>query len=335
MPADSTRFDIVNEQAALDALACLPINCFERDQWVRAVSIARRRRHRRFVIRAVRSRRPPAYLFGALHTRYGITVFESMPMGGYGGWVCEEVLEDVEELELTTCWLRRAPWCIVVMTCKPGRCETLPEPPSMRLPGRLRRLTKAKEIETHILELKGDDASMLGRARAGIRSYLRKVDQLGLSYSIGQRDQLPEFLDLYRRGRLGWKTQPASLLNDDFFSALAGDAAMDVWIARRDGQPVGAAVFLLGRHEVQYQASGSEKIAGPISAMDALLWTAARYYRDRGFRTMNMGASEGMDSVRRFKEKFGATAVAYRQVSYVFPRLMSWLRRTNKSAPKQ
>jgi len=62
-------------------------------------------------------------------------------------------------------------------------------------------------------------------------------------------------------------------------------------------------------------------MAGPVSAMDALIWHAARHYRDRGFRSMNMGASDGLDSVRRFKQKFGAVGVPYRRVTYLLPRL--------------
>jgi hypothetical protein len=115
------------------------------------------------------------------------------------------------------------------------------------------------------------------------------------------------------------------LLPDSFFAALQVDGHADIWSVSRDGQPLGAAIFLLGRRKVQYQASGTAKIAGPVSAMDALLWKAAGYYSEHGWEGMNMGASEGLDSVRRFKEKFGAEPVGYRCVTYLMPRLAARL----------
>jgi hypothetical protein len=79
----------------------------------------------------------------------------------------------------------------------------------------------------------------------------------------------------------------------------------------------------MARDQVQYQASGTAKVAGPVSAMDALLWTAAKHYRERGYVSMNLGASHGLDSVRQFKEKFGAQAATYRCATYLMPRLLA------------
>ena len=50
-----------------------------------------------------------------------------------------------------------------------------------------------------------------------------------------------------------------------------------------------------------------------------MLWTAIRHYRDRGFLTLNLGASEGLDSVRSFKEKLGGMAVSYRRATFILP----------------
>jgi hypothetical protein len=66
-----------------------------------------------------------------------------------------------------------------------------------------------------------------------------------------------------------------------------------------------------------------------LSLVSRSIWTAAKHYRDRGFHSMNVGASEGLSGVRRFKEKFGAAAVSYRRAVYVLPRLAGMLRRNH------
>ena len=319
MFADRMKFEIIEGHAARDIAIKLAKNCFQHASWVQAVGIARKREHRFIAIQAANSRHPPAYLFGALHRRCGLSAFESMPMGGYGGWCCERPLELDEERDLIMQWLRQTPWPLVQLTSEPGRNLTLPQPPSWPFPNGVQQRIKSHDYETHVLGLVGDDAELLSRSRSGIRSYLRRVDQLGFNFRRGHEELLPQFCEWYRRGSQGWQQQATGLLSDEFFAALCNESSTDVWIVSHDCRPVGAAVFLLGKQDVQYQASGSTKLPGPVSAIDALMWTAVKHYRDCGFRSMNMGASEGLTGVRRFKEKFGAVPVSYRRVTYVLP----------------
>jgi hypothetical protein len=314
-------FEVVRGEAAADLSAARSANPFQNPRWVQAAAAARGRAHQFVVVRAARGGSAPACLFGGLHRRAGLTVFESMPMGGYGGWVCAQGLAPADESALTSQWLGRAPWTVVRLTSEPGRAAALPEAALWPLPARLRRRLDGRDFETHLLDLTGDDAARLQRVRPNVRSYLRRVDALGYSFEINGPGALADFCAWYRRGSQGWRAAAGTLLPDAFFAALHDGGGMDIWRAVRDGNPVGAAAFLLGRVQVQYQASGAAKVAGPVSAMDALLWTAARHYRERGFETMNLGASEGLDSVRRFKEKFGAVPAGYRCVTYLMPRL--------------
>jgi len=247
-------------------------------------------------------------------------------MGGYGGWICEPSLELAEESVLTSHWLRRAPWAVVRLTSEPGRAASLPEAATLPLPPRLRSHVESRDFDTHLLDLTGDDAVRLQRVRQSVRSYLRRVDTLGYSFEIGGDGALADFCSWYRRGSQGWRARAGCLLPDQFFEVLQSSGAMDIWRAMRNGVSVGAAAFLIGNTEVQYQASGAAKVAGPVSAMDALLWTAARHYSERGFKSMNLGASDGLDSVRRFKEKFGARPFRYRCETYLMPKLMGRVR---------
>lgn len=319
------QFELLRGSAAVDASALYGIYCFQHPAWVSAVAVARQRPHEFIAIRARLSNDNSTFLFGAIHRRWGMKIFESMPMGGYGGWCADQALNLEEEKQLNRALLSWAPWSVMEITSAPDRGVTLPKAVAWPLPKRLRQRVGPHDSETHVLDLKGDDATLLQRVRSSIRSYLRKVDQLGFSFNVGDHDQIAMFCDWYRRGSQDWKNQASSILPDEFFAALNDGASMEIWSVSKEGRTVGAAVFLLGRSQVQYQASGCERLAGPVSAMDALIWAAAKHYRDRGFQEMNLGASEGLDSVRRFKEKFGAHAVSYRRSLYLLPWVANFL----------
>lgn len=312
-------FELHRGEAAATLSAAHAANPFQNPGWVAGAAAARGRHHEFVVVSATRGSTARALLFGSLHRRVGVTVFESMPMGGYGGWVGLPSLPLPDELALNRQWLRSASWAVVRLTCEPGRADSLPKAAAWPLPARLRRRLDSHDYQTHLLDLSADDAVRLQRVKPSVRSYLRRVDTLGFSFEVGGDGAVGHFCDWYRRGSLAWQAPSDTLMPDAFFEALGAHGAMDVWRASRDGQAVGAAVFLRGGDQVQYQASGTAKLAGPVSAMDALLWTAARRYRDDGYRSMNLGASEGMDSVRRFKEKFGAQPAGYRCETYLLP----------------
>ena len=323
-PLTSLRFEVLQGPEALRAASAAAQCCFQHPDWVSAAAAARNRLHTLAVVRSRGANGFEALMTGGVHRRFGLPVFESMPMGGYGGWLTEWPLSLEEECQLNCAWLRRARWPLVVLTSVPGRVATLPDPGTRRWwPRRLRERLAPRRFVTHVLDLAADDAILLQRTRPKLRGCLRKADQLGFEFEVaGNALALARFHGWYSRGSQHWQQAAASLLPEGFFTALAASGTARVWLVRHQGQEVGAALFLLGRHEVQYQASGCLRIDSPLSVTEAVLWSAARHYRDHGFVAMNFGASEGLDGVAFFKEKFGALAVPYMRAGYLVPALM-------------
>jgi hypothetical protein len=334
------RFELLSGAAAAAALDAG--GCFESTAWVRAVAAVRARPHRLVAVRARLADGRLAVLGGAEHRRVGIAVFESMPMSGYGGWLCDAGLSLDDERMLNRLWLAQAAWTVVVLTSRPGRSATLPQAADRAWwPRNWRERLAPRTFATHLLDLRGDDEELLHRVRRKMRSYLRRLNELGFEAALSHGKQdLERFHAWYVEGSRHWQRPADDLLPKAFFSALARrpedpvDAQQpvaDVWILRHQGLEVGAALFLVGRREVQYQASGTSRIDAVVSAMDALLWMALRHYRDRGLQTMNLGASEGLSSVARFKEKFGAQEATYAQHTYLMPR---WFRSTEPAVAR-
>lgn len=318
----AARFDLVTGPEAAALADRVATGCFQRPAWVQAVAAARGRPHELVMVRARDDGGRQAWLPGAVHRRFGLSVFEAMPMGGYGGWVAPAPLSADDELQLNRSWLRQAPWAMVELTCRPGRQATLPPAWELPLgPRRLQARLAAHDFTTHLLALSTDEAEQLARVRGSVRSYLRKIAQLGFAFERADDEQaLVRMHEWYLRGSRAWRRPAADLLPAAFFTALCSPGQAEVWTVHFHGRAVGAALFLVGRDEVQYQASGVERVDSTLSATDAVVWAAIRHYGQRGLATMNFGASEGLDSVGRFKRKFGAVATGYRRASYLLPR---------------
>ncbi len=322
MTRDGLNFETLWGPAARAAADGIAQHAFQSEAWVEAVSAARGRPHRFVAVRVVGGDYSGACLFGGVHRRFGIEVFESMPMAGYGGWCFAGVLDEDQESLLSRAWLARSPWWIVSLTGAPGRERSLPQPAALAwLPSSWRDRLEERSLTTHILSLAGDDEALLMRARSKARNHLRRVDRSGFVFEVGGHHAVAEFCRLFRAGSAEWKHRPQGLMPDEFFRRLQDGGSADIWRVTKDGRCSAAAMFLKGRTEVFYQASGTIKERGEVSSTDALLWTAIRHYRDRGYRTLNLGASEGLDSVRFFKEKLGGVATSYRHVTFVLPKL--------------
>ncbi len=318
------RFEPLPSAAVASVVAAAEGNCFQHPNWVSAAAAARARPHRLAGVRAIWPDGRQALRLGAVQWRFGFPVFESMPMGGYGGWQCDRALGLDDERELNRLWLKKVHWPVVVLTSEPGRAAALPAAASrVWWPRGWRERLAPRAFATHVLGLSGDDAALLQGMRPKLRGCLRKVDELGFELDIRHGEAaLVDFHGWFSRGSRAWQQPAEGILPAGFFSALADAHLADVWVVRHQGREVGAALFLVGHREVQYQASGAQRIDSPVSAMEAVLWSAIRHYRDRGMATMNFGASEGLDSVARFKEKFGAVAVSYGSVTYLVPALL-------------
>ena len=84
--------------------------------------------------------------------------------------------------------------------------------------------------------------------------------------------------------------------------------AFTVWLARLDGVPVAAMITLVqGDVALAWRAASDRDVAGPVRANDLLHRHAIEHASLSGCRYYDMGESGGVESLMRFKARFGAT----------------------------
>ena len=171
---------------------------------------------------------------------------------------------------------------------------------------------------THVLDLRPG----LEALRRGYHA--TKRNQLGKPLRVPSRiactgeetdgvAALDAYFDVYadslrRWGRAGGFPYPRSLFED-----LLASGAARLWTHHVHGRLACAVWILESRHQALYWQGVSridedQKAAHPmVRLMDAVIQDLCA----RGVPVLNLGASEGLPQVQRFKEEFGAQPLAY------------------------
>ena len=169
------------------------------------------------------------------------------------------------------------------------------------------------EHRTHLLALDGTPEELRRGYHATKRAQVRRAPAQPCRVEcVRGPGRLDEYWPLYaaaaaRWGRAG-PPYPRAL-----FEALLASPAVELWLMHVAGRPACGAVVFVGRRAALYW-QGAARIDDQTRAsfpmlrlMDALIGSLA----SRGVPWLNLGASEGLPSVGRFKDELGARVVTY------------------------
>lgn len=165
-----------------------------------------------------------------------------------------------------------------------------------------------------------DEDTLMANLSTERRRNIRKAEKAGLTIEQGStRDDLLILDALQSQTK-----ERASQRGDDFpgyqeayldahESALAGDAA-SLFIARKDGEPISAALITHFNKRSYYFFGGTSQAGYKCGASPFVLWNALLASKARGFREFNLGGVRGdmrdKDSpffgLYRFKRGYGA-----------------------------
>jgi hypothetical protein len=146
----------------------------------------------------------------------------------------------------------------------------------------------------HILDIDGNEESVLKSLRANIRNEIRKAEKEGVTVSLlHTREALATYYHLHcgtRRGH-GLPPQPWS-----FFEKIQEHVIVPrhgfVALAEHRGKPVAGAVYFLFRDCALYKFSASDRRFQHLRATKLVMWEAIRWFSRNGFRSMDFGKTE-------------------------------------------
>lgn len=175
--------------------------------------------------------------------------------------------------------------------------------------------------ETHLLHLAPTMPMTRLNYHATKRSQVSKVNALASTIvQAATPAHLDDYHTAYCASLQRWGRDHA-VYPRAFLEALAASASVRMWMNYVGGRLACAMVVLYSRRYALYwqgvsQIGTDQKAAFPmVRLMDAVLDDLTR----AGIPCLNLGASDGLPTVRRFKEEFGARPVAYASLLHEGP----------------
>ena len=166
---------------------------------------------------------------------------------------------------------------------------------------------------THVLDLEGvDEDGLLRGYRKGHRSAVKKATRDGVSVDRARTAEDFDVLRaLYDDTRERWTRTPWVVYGDDLFDHLRTRAEADdrvrVFLARREGRSVGAAVVLRqGRHAGYWVGATSDE-GRRLNAGNLVVHRAIVDAVEDGAAVFDFLPSGGLEAVERFKSGYGAS----------------------------
>ncbi len=185
-----------------------------------------------------------------------------------------------------------------------------------------------QEFRTHVVDLTpGFEEIWTRRYDKNTRNCVRVAERAEVTAG---EERGPEAVDILYRFHLeqseGWpgiRPHPREAL-----AAVAGSLGEGarIYVARVQGEPVAAVLFLENEEEVHPWVSGASEESRPVRAFHYLLNRALRDACDRGRLRWNFGASGGNPGIEKFKESFGARPVPLLRCFHA----AGWLKRIRK-----
>jgi len=173
-----------------------------------------------------------------------------------------------------------------------------------------------KAHETSVVDLsRGIDAALEGVAgifRRMAGQAQRRGVECALSHESNAADTYYDLLEASaKRWGLARPTIPKALIE-----ALVRNGGPDVqiWFARAEGREIGGGVVFYGSKEFFFWSAAMLAEYGRLRPSNALNFALMRAAADRGMLWYNLGSSEGLPGVARFKDNLGALDIAYREV---------------------
>ncbi len=229
------------------------------------------------------------------------TEYRSTEPGTYGGFIAPRTLTPQE------C---RAMGRLLLDAKKTG--GRIVETPGMPLG--LEAPFRAKKMTTHVVDLTEGYDQVRKNFNRGQKSNINQAIKKGVSVRQAQNAaDIEAYCRIYRRTLERWGDSAAAAYPDTLFERLFEhrDAGIAFWLAEADSTVIAGILVLSWNNLAVYWHGCALKEYFRHYPNNLLHARVMEWACEKGFHTYDMGASIGIEGVRRFKESFGARGVEY------------------------
>lgn len=255
--------------------------------------------------------------------RLGWREFIGMPLGSYTCALREDgTLASPQEFSHAISLLSRL-------------CDTMSVTPwplaSWKIPSSWRQANH----ETSVIDLSlGLDAAMRGIAgvsrRMAGQAQRRGVECSPHRSGLGVSTYYTMLREASEHWGIGRPSFPKELLEG---LVAYGGSDVEIWFAQCDGHPIAGGIVLYGSEELFFWSAAMRREYTRLRPSNALNIALIHAAVERNLHWYNLGASEGLPGVERFKRGLGASTVTYAELRHeriafaVYSRLRASLRR--------
>ncbi|HZZ66419.1 MAG TPA: GNAT family N-acetyltransferase [Candidatus Baltobacteraceae bacterium] len=93
-----------------------------------------------------------------------------------------------------------------------------------------------------------------------------------------------------------------------------GGKDVEIWFAHAEGRAIGGGVVFYGKSEFFFWSAAMLAEYGRLRPSNALNFALMRAAADRGMSWYNLGSSEGLPGVAKFKDNLGALEIPYEEI---------------------
>lgn len=235
---------------------------------------------------------------GALHLRR----LNAFPLGGYTCFMHEDgTLAAADEVERALGELARYVHSAIVVPWPLGP-----------VPANLHGIAH----ETAVVDLSNGIDAALANVDGTYRRMAGQAARRGVTCETASgNDAIASYYALLRESAKRWGI-PEPTERRPLIEALVkyGGRDVEIWFARADGTAIAGGVVFYGSTEFFFWSAAMLTEFGRLRPSNALNYALLHAAAKRGMQWYNLGSSEGLSGVARFKRDLGAAEVPYREL---------------------
>ncbi len=173
---------------------------------------------------------------------------------------------------------------------------------------------KRTEYETAVIDCSEGFDSVVAGIRGVTRRMAGQAERRGVQLRLadGGIASVEAYYDILKEASKGWGLDRPPI-TEALLKAVArrGGNDVEIWFAEVDSEPIAGGVVLFGSDELFFWSAAMRRAHSQYRPSNALNLRLLQSACDRGVRWYNLGASEGLAGVERFKSDLGAIAKPY------------------------